>query len=82
MEINLKEILFGDQIRVKGITLFKPIINIKVLEDGRANYDIAIPSEDTVTTEEPSEFSFGIDHWEIVDGDVSYKDLSLPYELV
>lgn len=82
VEVNIKEILFGDQIRVKGISLVKPIINIKVLEDGRTNYDIAIPSEDTVATEEPSEFSFGIDHWEIVDGDVTYDDLSLPYKLV
>lgn len=82
VEVNLKEILFGDQLRVKGISLIRPIINVKVLKDGRANYDIAVPSEDTVTTtEEPSNFSFGIDHWEIVDGDVSYDDQSLPFLL-
>src|SRR5688500_5246191 len=53
VEVNLKDILFGDQLRVKGISLIRPVINIKVLKDGRANYDIAIPSTDTVTTEEP-----------------------------
>ena len=80
VEVNLKEILFGDQLRVKGISLIRPIINVKVLKDGRANYDIAVPSEDTVTTtEEPSNFSFGIDHWEIVDGDITYNDESLPF---
>ncbi|MFD1002441.1 AsmA-like C-terminal region-containing protein [Ohtaekwangia kribbensis] len=80
VEVNLKEILFGDQLRVKGISLIRPIINVKVLKDGRANYDIAVPSEDTVTTtEEPSNFSFGIDHWEIVDGDITYDDQSLPF---
>lgn len=84
VEINLMEILFGDQIRVKGISLINPVINIKVLEDGRANWDIAIPSADTATVEEETsgEFSFGIDHWEIVDGDVTYDDKSLPYFLV
>src|SRR6187431_1214246 len=67
VEINLKDILFGDQLRVKGITLLRPVINIKVNEDGKANYDIAIPSTDTVKVEEESEdFSFGIDHWEII----------------
>jgi hypothetical protein len=82
VDVNLKEILFGDELRVKGISLVEPVINIKVLQDGRANYDIAYPSTDTVTTaEEPGEFSFGIDHWEIVDGDVSYDDKSLPYLL-
>ncbi len=82
VEVNLKEILFGDQLRVKGITMVKPIINVKVLADGRANYDIAIPSPDTVTTtEESSDFSFGIDHWEIINGDVTYNDKSLPFLL-
>jgi uncharacterized protein involved in outer membrane biogenesis len=82
VEVNLKDILFGDQLRVKGISLVRPIINIKVLQDGRANYDIAIPSTDTVTTtEEPGDFSFGIDHWEIVDGDVTYDDKSMPFLL-
>ncbi len=83
VEVNLKDILFGDQLRVKGISLIKPVVNIKVLKDGRANYDIAMPSADTTTTttEEPGEFSFGIDHWELVDADVTYDDQSLPYNL-
>lgn len=82
VEINLKDVLFGDQLRLKGITLVRPVINIKVLEDGRANYDIAIPSADTVATEEePSTFSFGIDHWEVVQGDIVYDDKSIPFYL-
>ena len=80
IEINLKDVLFGDQLRLKGITLINPQINISVLKDGRANYDIAIPSTDTVmATEEPSSFSFGIDHWEIVDGELVYDDKSIPF---
>jgi hypothetical protein len=79
VEVNLKDILFGDQLRVRGISLIRPVVNIKVLPDGRANYDIAIPSTDTVTTtEEPAEFSFGIDHWELVNADVTYNDQSMP----
>lgn len=82
VEVNLKDVLFGDQLRLKGITLVRPQININVLADGRANYDITYPSTDTVTTtEEPSDFSFGIDHWEIVDGDVKYDDKSIPFLL-
>lgn len=82
VEVNLKDILFGDQLRVKGISLIRPVINVKVLEDGRANYDIALPSEDTTAVEESGDFSFGIDHWEIVDGDLTYDDRSLAYVLV
>lgn len=81
VEVNLMDILFGDELQVKGITLVKPVINIKVLEDGTANYDIAIASEDTATTES-GDFSFSIDHWEVVDGDVSYDDQSIPFTMV
>src|SRR5688572_18248019 len=80
VEVNLKDILFGDQLRLKGISLVRPVINVKVLKDGRANYDIAVPSKDTTsTTEESGDFSFGIDHWEIVDGNVVYDDKSIPF---
>ena len=81
VEVNLKDILFGDELRVKGISIINPIIEIHVLADGKANYDIAIPSTDTATVaEEPGgDFSFGIDHWEIVNGEVIYDDKSLPF---
>ncbi len=80
VEVNLKDILFGDQLRLKGISLVRPVINVKVMQDGRANYDIAVPSTDTTTTtEESGDFSFGIDHWGIVDGTVVYNDQSIPF---
>jgi uncharacterized protein involved in outer membrane biogenesis len=81
VEVNLADVLFGDKLQIEGISLIRPVVNIIVLEDGRANWDIAIPSEDTTTSEEPSEFSFGINHWEIVDGDVTYDDRSLKFFL-
>lgn len=80
VELNLKEVLFGDQLRLQGITLVQPQIDIRVLKDGTANYDITYPSTDTVEAEtEPSKFSFGIDHWEVVDGQLIYDDQSLPF---
>jgi hypothetical protein len=82
VEVNLKDVLFGDQLRLKGITLVEPQIMIKVLPDGKANYDIAIPSTDTVqvtTLEEATAFSFGIDHWEIINGELTYDDQSLKF---
>ena len=82
-EVNLIDVLFGNQFRLKGITLVRPQININVLKDGRANYDITYPSTDTIKTQnrEPAKFSFRIDHWEIVDGDVAYDNKSISYYL-
>ncbi|MDQ2655908.1 MAG: AsmA family protein, partial [Bacteroidota bacterium] len=70
VEINLADVLFSDALQVKGISFIRPVVNVIVLKDGRANWDIAVPSADTTASEEASEFSFGIDNWEIVDGDV------------
>jgi AsmA-like C-terminal region len=83
IEVNLKDVLFGDQLKLKGISLVGPQINIQVLKDGRANYDITFPSTDTVTVEagEPAKFSFGIDHWEIVNGTLVYDDQSMPFSM-
>ncbi|HTH58382.1 MAG TPA: AsmA-like C-terminal region-containing protein [Cyclobacteriaceae bacterium] len=82
VEVNLKDILFGDQLRVKGITLVRPQINVKVLKDGRANYDITFPSTDTVkTSSEPSKFSFAIDRWSIENAEVVYDDETMPIYL-
>jgi hypothetical protein len=82
VEINLKELLFGDQLRVKGITLVHPQINVKVLKDGQANYNITYPSTDTVKkSDEPSKFSFAIDKWSIENADVVYDDETMPIYL-
>ncbi len=84
VEVNLRDLLFGDELRLKGIKLVRPQINISVLEDGRANWDIAYPSTDTSIAETPDSttFSFGIDHWEIVDGFLAYDDKSIPFSMI
>ncbi len=81
VELNLKELVFGDQLRVKGISLIRPQITIKVLKDGKANYDITYPSteEAAPAAEESGSFSFGIDHWQIVDANIVYDDQSIPF---
>jgi hypothetical protein len=82
VELNLKDVLFGDQLKLKGITLVKPQIDIRVLKDGRANWDITFPSTETKTVEEEAtSFSFEIENWEIEDGDLIYDDQSIPYAM-
>ncbi len=72
--------LFGDKIELNGIYLNQPDIYVKILKDGRANYDIAKSSEEvTEETEESTEsgdFSIGIKKWEIKEANLVYIDLS------
>ncbi len=79
--VNLKSLIFDDQPRISGIHLKRPDIYVKVLKNGKANYDIAKPSAEEPAPEDTtsSDFSIGIDHWEITDGKLVYDDRSLPF---
>ncbi|MEO7082121.1 MAG: AsmA-like C-terminal region-containing protein, partial [Flavobacteriales bacterium] len=73
--------LFGDQIKVRNVELVKPFIHVKVLKDGQANWDIAIPdstnaelASDTSTTK----FNVALKQYSITKGHIIYDDESLP----
>ncbi len=73
--------LFGDKILIKRVALTKPIIHVKVLEDGRANYDIA--KADSTAAETPADtsatlFNVKLSEYSITDGHVIYDDATLP----
>ena len=77
--------LFGDRIGVKRIRLVKPRVHVKVLEDGRANWDIAKPDTVVAAVEEPADtasaFHLGLDEFAIEDGRLIYDDASLTYSM-
>lgn len=75
--------LFGDRIQIKRVDLTRPIIHVKVLEDGKANWDIAKPSEPTEVSAPESEttFNIGLKAYSITDGHVIYDDATLPMVL-
>jgi len=84
VEINLKKILFDDEMSVQSIVLDTPIIWVKVLEDGKANYDIAIATDETPEVEAPEEessepFNMSIENWQIINGSVTYDDETIPF---
>ncbi len=65
--------------RIKYIGVKKPSINVFVLEDGRANYDIVKPTADTAsaTADEASgSFNIALDQYKIEDASLLYDDES------
>ncbi len=82
LTLDIMSVINGDQIIVKKIGLDQPVINILVLKDGTANYDIAVESGDTTTTVASGEpMKLTIDEYEISDGRVIYDDKTLPMVL-
>lgn len=76
--------LFGDRIEIKKIGLVRPNIHVKVLEDGKANWDIA--KVDSSAAAEPADtaataFNIALQEYWITDGRLIYDDASLPYTM-
>lgn len=84
IKIALFSVLKGDAYKIKSIGLNKPVINIKVLENAKANYNIALPDTvvtKTASTEDDGNIKFAIDKFSITDGVINYADESMQMEM-
>ncbi len=74
--VGFWDVVSGDQISIKSVELIDPIIDVRVLQDGKANYDIVKP--DSVKTkeevEEPSNFKLSLQNYSIKNGQIAYSD--------
>ncbi|MFN3801230.1 AsmA-like C-terminal region-containing protein [Belliella pelovolcani] len=77
VDFNLWSVLFADTPSLTGIHLDGGSIYVKVLEDGRANYDITYPSQVEETSE--SNFEIGVDLIEVNNLTFIYDDRELDY---
>lgn len=64
----------GQPIEVHSIGLVEPDINILILRDGSANYDIAKSTGETEESTEPTEFQLALSEYFIKDGKIVYDD--------
>lgn len=75
--IDLMSVIGGGQIKIKKIELTDANMNVLVLPDGTANYDISKTPADTTTKEpegEASKFAIKIDKWELNNLNIKYID--------
>lgn len=75
-EVMLWDVIAGDKVGIKGIYLENADIDVRVLKDGKANYDITIP--DTVVVEEPtdtaSNFQLKLQKYVLSNCNIKYDD--------
>ncbi|MCF6366002.1 MAG: AsmA family protein [Bacteroidales bacterium] len=78
--LDFISVISGNEIKVKRIFLDEPVINIKVLQNGTANYDIAkedtssISDETTNDETGDSNFKINLKKFEIKNGNIIYDD--------
>jgi AsmA protein len=78
LEMNVWKLLAGKDIEIKSVYLDNPNINIEVLKNGKANYDILV--NDTTAQSESdtaSALSLNLDKIKINDGSIVYNDRSM-----
>ena len=76
-ELGFWSVVGMENIEVYGVSLVEPRIDVRVLENGVANYDIVKSEEEMAEEEETTEeshFKLSLDHYEIVDGHIRYDD--------
>lgn len=75
--IDLLSAISGGKVIIKGIYLDRPDLNVYVLGDGRANYDIVKPTEEKPKTSQTESAPVRLEHYAISDGKMRYDDRSL-----
>jgi hypothetical protein len=76
--MNLMSVIKGEKIEINRIYLQEPMLNVLVLENGKANYDIAKADSSAADTS-ASTFKMALDEFEISNGNLVYEDKSLTF---
>ena len=75
-DVGLWNIIKGEQIEIDAIHITDPKFDVRVMYDGKANYDIMIPDslKKPEDLEEPSNFKLSLKEYSITNGQISYDD--------
>lgn len=75
-EVGLWSVIGGDKIEVDAIHLYEPSFDVRILNNGKANYDIVKPDSMKVepADQEPSKFELKLKEYSINNANIRYDD--------
>lgn len=79
VSLNVMSVIKGDKMEINKISLEKPVVNLLVLENGKANWDITFPDTVEVADTTPSNFKMALEKFSIREGQLVYDDKSLGF---
>ena len=76
LKLSLWSVISGDQYEISSVGLVEPKIHIMVLEDGKANYDIALSDSTEIDQEvdESAPLKLALEEYYIENGSLIYDD--------
>ena len=73
--VGLWSVIGGDKVEIDEIHIDKPTFDVRILSNGKANYDITIPdSVATPAQQEPSKFELKLQEYSINNAHIRYDD--------
>lgn len=78
VSLNLMSVIKGETMEINKISLEQPTINLLVLENGKANWDITKP-DSAVADTTPSKFKMALEKLDVKGGNIVYDDQSLGF---
>jgi hypothetical protein len=78
-DLNINSVISGDKYQINSLVIDEPKINGIVMQDGKANWDIAKASSDTVAAEpvdsSPTKFALKLKSLQIKHANITYNDM-------
>ncbi|MGB0839793.1 MAG: AsmA-like C-terminal region-containing protein, partial [Chitinophagales bacterium] len=82
---NVMALIDPNHAEIKYIRAIEPNLYAKVLKDGRANWDITLPSEGgedkAAESAEATDFTVTLQRYDIKNGNITYEDASMAYNM-
>lgn len=72
--VGLWDVIGGDQIEIDEVHITDATFDVRVTPDGKANYDITIPTEEKEDPEEPSNFKLSLQEYTLNNINLVYDD--------
>lgn len=83
LSLNLMSVIRGSTFEINNVRLVNPLVNLLVLKDGTANWDIALPdSAPAVESPESSQFHAALEKYSIENGNILYDDASMDFRML
>lgn len=79
LKMDIMSVISGSEIAIEKIYLYKPKLKIKVLKDGRANYDITIADSSAEEDDAQVDYKIALQSFVVEQGDLLYHDESLDF---
>ncbi|MGB3073955.1 MAG: AsmA-like C-terminal region-containing protein, partial [Chitinophagales bacterium] len=81
LNLDLMSAIKGEELRIRSVTVNNALLNLLVLKDGKANWDISKPAP-TTAANASSDYKIELKSYQLLHSEVRYKDQSAGMKLL